>query len=102
MSNKNEWMTMLDGCDFVMACEDVSRSLTMLREEGEEKGGSYYISPQFASALKAFYSEPAFESAVVLLEVVPAFLPMFEFNSPKNPLFAYSPNMLRRNDVDET
>ncbi len=85
MNSQNEWLVKLDGCNFRMACEDVSRSLAMLCQEGNEAGGSYYISPEFSFALKAFYSEPGFETAVALLEVAPAFLPMFQFNSPRNP-----------------
>ena len=99
ITNQSEWQVKLDRCDFVMARDDVSRSLEMLRKEGEDEGGQYYISPAFSSALKAFYTNPAFETAVTLLEVAPAFLPMFEFNSPKNPLFTYGLTMY--DDEDE-
>lgn len=84
-----------------MARDDVSRSLEMLRKESEEEGGRYYISPDFSSALKAFYLNPVFATAVTLLEVAPAFLPMFQFNSPKNPLFAFETMMHNQNEEDE-
>ena len=79
----SQWQTKLDGCDFVMARDDVSDSLVTLRKEGEQTGGQYYISPEFSSALKAFYANPVFETAVALLEIVPAFLPMFELTALK-------------------
>jgi hypothetical protein len=102
MNSQEEWTVILDGCDFVGSADDVSRTLMMLRKEGEEKGGSYYVSPEFSAALKAFYSNPEFETSVVLLEVAPALLPMFEFNNLKNLLFSYQPKMYERDDDDKT
>jgi hypothetical protein len=87
-----EWREKLFDCDFELAKDEIADFLKMQNEEARRQGGEYIWPSEIGEAVKAFLSQPCFETAVKLLEVTPTFYTYFEECKPTGRFAFYKRN----------
>jgi CpXC protein len=90
--------TVLHGCDFQVAKNELANCFAILNNEARVEGGSYWYSEKMAEALHNFVTNPCAETAAALLDEAPMLSTYFEQSKAGGTWKGYS-GLLGNQDV---
>ena len=82
------WDDAINGCDFLMARDEIATLHRRLNEEAKQKSGEYLFTKEYVLVWDAFCNDPRIETARVLLNVAPSLLHHFQNCCPGGVLYA--------------
>lgn len=70
------------GYDFRLLADELRELLRMEEREAQRRGGHYFYTTEFMTAVNAFLHEPSYEAATRLQRAAPVLKPLFKACSP--------------------
>jgi hypothetical protein len=90
-NNREELVARLEGVDFKGAAGNIAFTFREGARQSALEGKQLFMKSEQVEAANRFMEAPSIESAIMLLEEYPSFLPMFELT--KSPLQVLSRNL---------
>ena len=88
--NNNEELKIPEGCNFLLAREEIKNAFDFANKEANKKGEQIYFDPELVKAWNEFKDNPTEMTADALLQIAPMLQQYFKESSPGGTIYNYN------------